>query len=162
MIRGNHQKALDLSLEAITIFKELDDEQGVAEVNYSMAGIYYKSNNYHFGMVHLLDCLTTFRKFEDHHNESRTLKSLGSIYDFLNDYANAKLSYEDAIKSAIRANDKNLESNVYNPLSGLLLKLGQKEKAMELIQRSIQLKESTGDLRGIAFAVYGRGKVYMF
>ena len=161
MIRGDHKKALDLSLEAISIFKSIDDECGIAEVNYSIAGIYYKSNNYHLGMVYLLDCLTTFRKFQDHHNESRTLKSLGTIYEFLSDYSNAKMSYEGAIRSAVRANDKNLESNAYNPLSGLLLKLDEIEKAMELIKRSIKLKKSTGDLRGIAFAMYGRGKVYL-
>jgi len=33
---------------------------------------------------------------------------------------------------------------------------------MELISRSIRLKRETGDLRGIAFAIYGRGKVSMY
>lgn len=161
MILGEYQKSLSLSMEAIIIFKELDDERGVADVNYSIAGIYYKSNKYHLGMVYLLDCLMTFRKFNDSHNESRTLKSLGAIYEFLGDYGNAKISYEGAIKSAIRANDENLESNAYNPLSGLLLKLDDVDKAQELIKKSIQLKEKTGDKRGMGFAKYGRGKVFM-
>ncbi|MGK0385484.1 MAG: signal transduction histidine kinase, partial [Patiriisocius sp.] len=162
MIQGASGLSLILSLEAIEIYKKLDDDRGIAKVNYSIAGIHYKSNNYHLGMVYLLDCLMTFRKYKDYHNESRSLKSLGAIYEFLGDQPNAKEAYEAAIKAAKLAGDKKLESNAYNPLSGLFLKLLEPEKAMELIQLSVALKQEMGDVRGEAFAIYGRGKVHLY
>lgn len=162
MIRGEHDASLKMSNEAIAIYRSLDDERGIAIAKYSLAGLYYKSNNYHLGMVYLLDCLISFKKFKDYHNESRTLKSLGTVYEYLNDYTNARLSYQGAIDAAKNAKDYNLESNVYNPMSGLLLKLGDNTRAMELIDLSIQLKTETNDQRGIAFAIYGRGKVHMY
>lgn len=162
MIIGQHETSLNMSNEAIEIYSSLDDERGVAIAKYSVAGLYYKSNNYHLGMVYLLDCLISFRKFKDFHNESRTLKSLGAVYEFLSDNENARLSYEGAIVAAQNAKDLNLESNAYNPMSGLLLKLGDSKKAMELINKSLALKTKTNDQRGIAFAIYGRGKVHMF
>ena len=161
MIRGEHQQSLAISKEAIKIFKSLDDERGIALAKYSIAGIYYKTNNYHLGMVYLLDCLISFRKFKDYHNESRTLKSLGAIHEFLSDYSNAKLSYESSIKAALKVKDKNLESNAYNPLSGLLLKVGKVDDAYNMIAKSINLKKETNDIRGLAFAIHGRGKVYL-
>jgi signal transduction histidine kinase/BarA-like signal transduction histidine kinase len=49
---------------------------------------------------------------------------------------------------------------VYNPLSGICIKKGETFKAMELAEKAISIKKDTGDLRGLAFAIYGRGKVY--
>lgn len=161
MIRGENDVSLKMSREAIEIFTSLDDERGIAIAKYSVAGLYYKSNNFHLGMVYLLDCLISFRKFKDYHNESRTLKSLGTVYEFLKDFQNAKISYEGAVIAAKNAKDFNLESNAYNPMSGLLLKLNDTVKAMELIEQSIKLKTKTNDQRGLAFAIYGRGKVHL-
>lgn len=160
MILGENEKSLELSQEAITIFKDLEDERGVAGVQYTIAGIYYKTNNFHLGMVYLLDCLIIFKKFEDFHNESRTQKTLGTIYEIFGDETNARSCYEAAVSAAIKGENKNLESNAYNPLSGLLLKQGEVEKALELIERAIAFKKETGDIRGSAFSIYGRGKVY--
>ncbi|MDC8004084.1 tetratricopeptide repeat protein [Aureisphaera galaxeae] len=161
MVKGEHEKSIKLSTEAINCFKSVDDELGAADANYSIAGVYYKSNNYHLGMFHLIDCLSIYRKHGDHHNESRTLKSLGTVYEVLGDYASAKSVYEGAIEAAQAVGDKNLESNAYNPLSGILLRYGKTQEAMDLIQRSVAMKQETGDTRGYAFAVYGRGKVYL-
>lgn len=161
MILGEYDESLEMSNNAIAIFTLLDDEREIAIVKYSIAGIYYKTDNYHLGMSFLLECLISFQKFKDHHNESRTLKSLGTVYEYLGDLINAQISYKGAVNAAKQAGDKNLESNVYNPKSGLLLKLGKVTEAMNLIETSIKLKEETNDKRGMAFAVYGRGKVYL-
>jgi signal transduction histidine kinase/CheY-like chemotaxis protein len=69
-------------------------------------------------------------------------------------------SYEDAIESARKAGDSNLESNAYNPLSGIYLKQGKIEKALGIIERAIAMKKQTGDIRGLAFSIYGRAKIY--
>ncbi|MEL6810792.1 MAG: tetratricopeptide repeat protein [Bacteroidota bacterium] len=162
MIRGEHQQSLDMSEEAIACFKELNDEKGIADAKYNIAGIYYKTNNYHLGMVYLIDCLRIYKRFEDRHNESRTQKSLGAVYEMLGDQPNAIRAYEGAIEAGLAGENKNLVSNAYNPLSGILLKTGKSDEALKMIQRSIALKEETGDVRGLAFALYGRGKVFTF
>ncbi len=161
MIRGEHEESLEMSNEAIDIFTDLEDEHGIALAKYSIAGLHYKTNNYHLGMAFLLESLISFKKFNDYPNQSRTFKSLGTIYEFLGDAINAKISYEEAISVAKIIQDKNLESNAYNPLSGLLLNLNKIDESKKLIDRSIELKTETNDLRGLAFAIYGRGKVYL-
>ena len=74
---------------------------------------------------------------------------------------NAYSFYKRAVRNAKLINDKNLESNVYNNLSGLLLKAKRYKFAMDLIERSIAFKIESNDVRGSAFAYYGKGKVYL-
>ncbi len=159
MISADNERAISMAEEAINYFKLENDELGVAGAKYSIAGVYYKTNNYHLGMFHLIDCLTIFKKYGDYHNESKTHKSLGTIYEVLGDQTNAISAYGNAIKCAKKLKDLNLESNVYNPLSGIYLKQGKIALALHTITMSVSMKLETGDTRGYAFAVYGRGKI---
>lgn len=160
MIRGEHKRAIKISNEAIVFFKQLEDETGIADAKYNLAGVYYKTNNYHLGLVHLIDCLAVYKNNQDFHNQARVYKSLGTIYEYFGDEKNAVQSYQLAIDTAKKVGDLNLKSNAYNPLSGIYLKQNRVEKAMEVIARSHEIKQQTGDTRGLAFAIYGRGKVY--
>ncbi len=160
MIKGEHTASTNMSEEAIKYFEELNDEQGIANAKYNIAGIYYKTDNFHLGLVYLVDCLTIYRKFNDYHNQARTQKSLGTIYEYFGDQKKAIQAYESAIECAKKAGDLNLESNAYNPLSSIYLKQGKAEKAGQMVERAIVMKKQTGDTRGLAFSIYGRAKVY--
>ncbi|WP_378174589.1 ATP-binding protein [Aquimarina sp. SS2-1] len=162
MISGRGNEALCLAERAIICFETLGDERGVADAKYSIAGIHYKTNNYHLGMIYLIDALVIYQKYDDWYNQSRTQKSLGTIYEILGDENSASEAYRIAIETAKKCKNWNLESNVYNPMSGILLKKHKPEEAFKMINRSIALKLKTGDDRGLAFAIYGRGKVYYY
>jgi signal transduction histidine kinase/CheY-like chemotaxis protein len=159
MIMGEYENALRMAEEAVKYYRELNDEKGIADAKYNIAGVYYKTNNYHLGLVNLVDCITIYRKFNDYHNLSRAHKSLGTIYEYFGDEKNAVKTYKAAIAAGQKAGDPNLESNAYNTLSGIYLKRNEIEKAAGLIERAINIKRQTGDLRGLAFSLYGRGKV---
>lgn len=161
MIIGRYDESLKTAAEAIKYFELLNDELGIANAKYSIAGVYYKTDNYHLGLVNLVDCITIFRKFNDYHNLSRSHKSMGTIFEYFGDEKNAIKAYEDAIDAAKKAGDKNLESNAYNPLSGICLKQKNIDKATHIIEEALAIKKQTNDIRGLAFALYGRGKVNM-
>jgi len=160
MITGEYEESMKLGDQALAIFKEINDLQGIADVKYSIAGIYYKTDNYHLGLIYLIDCLEIYRKLDDYHNQARVHKSLGTIYEYFGDEKSAIISYEKAIKAGHKVNDLNLVSNALNPLSGIYLSQGDVEKADEVIEESLRMKKETGDVRGMAFALYGKAKVY--
>jgi tetratricopeptide (TPR) repeat protein len=160
MIMGEYENSTKLSEESIRICEELNDEIGLADAKYNLAGICYKTDNHHLGVVYLLDCLVIYKKFNDYHNQSRAHKSLGTIYEYFSDVVNAERHYQYAVETARNAADRNLESNAYNSLSGVYLKRRKTAMAMEIIEKSVVMKQETGDVRGLAFAIYGRGKVY--
>lgn len=160
MIVGDFDLSINIAEEAITYFNEEGDERGIADAKYNIAGSLYKTDNFNLGLTYLIDCLTTYRKFGDHHNLARVHKSIGTIYEYFGDEKSAIQSYEDAVKSGEEADDLNLQSNAFNPLSGIYLNQGKLDEALKLIEKSIMLKIRTKDVRGLAFALYGRGKVF--
>lgn len=161
MIRGEYKRAVGLAKDAIKCFTTLGDEKGIADAKYSIAGVYYKTDNYHLGLIHLIDSLAIYKKYNDHHNQARVQKSLGTIYEYFGDRKNAIRAYEASIEEAKKVKDQDLIANAYNPLSGIYIKQNKISKAMDVIERSIAIKTRSGDVRGLAFALYGRGKVYM-
>jgi signal transduction histidine kinase/CheY-like chemotaxis protein len=160
MMVGEYDKAGCLAEEAMDLFSISKNEIGVADAKYTIASIHYKTNNFHLGLVNLIDCISIYRKFNDYHNLSKACKSLGTIYEYFGDEKNAIKTYEEAIEAGQKTGDPNLESNVYNNLSGIYIKQKNIDKAEELVQSAIKIKSQTGDLRGLAFSLYGRAKVF--
>lgn len=161
MIRGDYKRSIKLAKTAISYFEELNDEKGIADANFNIASVHYKTDHFHLGLINLSASLSTYRKLKDYHNQARVYKSLGTIYEYFGDQKNALSSYKNAIFAAKKINDLNLISNAYNPLSGIYLKNNKVAKAFALIEKSIQIKNKTCDVRGLAFAIYGRAKVYI-
>lgn len=161
MIKGKSEQALELSKKALDFFEEIKDVKGIADAKYNIASVHYKTDNYHLGLQHMLDCLQLYRQLQDWHNEARVLKSMGTIYEYFGDQTNAVDSYVKCIEAAEKVKDLNQISNAYNPLSGIYLKRDEIELAYSTIQKSITIKEQTKDIRGYAFALYGRGKVFL-
>ena len=160
MILGNYQKSLKLSKD---VLEKFEDKQFKAErslVLYTIGSIYYKSDNYHLGLKHLLECLALRREIGDKLGESQVLKAIGTIYEFFNDYESAEEVYEKCFEVSRSINDKLGESNACNPLSGIYLKHGKHKKALKMAERSISLKEAAGDQRGLAFAYHAKAKVF--
>jgi signal transduction histidine kinase len=159
MIHGEFGKSMELAHKAIHYFETVDDKLNLADAKFNLASVFYKTDNYHLGLINLLDCLQIYRQANDHHNIGRVYKAIGTIYEYFGDHTKATAAYQSTIEHAQLAGDKSLESNAYNPLSGIYLKKGDLDKAFELAQSSINIKNETGDIRGLAFAIYAKAKV---
>ncbi len=161
MIKGDFEMSQKASYEALEYYKINKNRKGIADATFNLASTYYKTDNFHKGLLLLLECKQIYADLVDHANLSKVLKAIGTVYEYLGDLHNAKESYEESIATAIICNDTNLESNGYNPLSGIYLKQGMLVEAMNLSQKSIDLKILSNDERGLAYSYYSRGKVYL-
>lgn len=161
MIICDFENSNKASNEAIEYFISINNKKGIADAKYTLGSVLYKSDNYHKGLSYMLEALVLYKKLNDIPNLSKVEKAVGTIYEYLGDTANAFRSYKNAVKNARKIKDINLESNVFNNLSGLVLKKGKLVIAMRMITHSIKLKLKSGDRRGYGFALYGRAKVYL-
>ncbi|MFN0048471.1 MAG: tetratricopeptide repeat protein [Cytophagales bacterium] len=161
MIIGDYQLSRQYSNEALLYFRAVNDQKGRADAIFNIASTYYKTDDFHQGLQLLLQCLQLYGEVNDYSNKARVLKALGTIYEYFGDTAKAIESYEKCVENAVIANEPNVESNAYNPLSGTYLKLGEDDVAMLLAEKSIAIKQNTKDERGLGFSIYGRGKVYL-
>jgi tetratricopeptide (TPR) repeat protein len=159
MISGEHTASIAIATEASNLYQQLKDEKGLADVRYTIASVYYKSDNLLLGLKYLLDCIKIYQRHNDYLSQAKAYKSLGTIYEYFGDAENATEVYTLAIKAAEICGDENMKTNVYNPLSGIYLNQGNFEKATELITNSIKFKLRTGDIRGLGFAYYGKAKI---
>jgi len=161
LVKGEFETARTFSESALAYFTEHQDLKGIADANYNLGSIYYRTNDYHRGLQVLLDCLKSYSSIHDFHNQARVLIPIGTIYEYFGDYQHASEAYLQCIQISKEINDLDLESNAYNPLSGIYLKQNEIDRAFELIQKSISIKTATDDKRGLAFAHYTRGKGYL-
>jgi len=161
LVRGEFEIARSLSESALAYFTETQNLKGIADANYNLASILYRTNDYHQGLRLMLDCLKAYRSLNDLHNQARTLIPIGTIYEYFGDYQHASDAYQQCVEISKTLNDGNLESNAYNPLAGIYLKQQKPEQAFELIQKSIAIKKEIQDNRGLAFAHYIRGKIHL-
>ncbi len=161
MITSDFQKSNQYSQEAIIYFEAIHDERGIADAKYNIGSVNYKTDNYHEGLLYLKEALRIYKKFDDFASQSKVEKAMGTVYEYIGDPANAFSAYKCAVRNARKIGNLNLESNVFNNLSGLLLKRQKPSVAMKMIEHAIVLKEQTKDTRGLAFAVYGRGKIHL-
>lgn len=160
MIITKHQQAIPHIDLAINYFESVGDNLGLA-FNYNTYGsIFYKTEDYHYGLKYLLKAYHIYNELGDVLKQSRTLKSIGAIYEFFKDYSKAKKTYLQCIELSTSIDDFNGISNALNPLSGLYLKEHNVKKATEAIEKSILLKQKSKDERGVGFALYGRAKVF--
>ncbi len=159
MIKGDNDICMKYANISIELYQELNDDRGVADSKYAISGVMYKTNNYHLGLVYLIDALNIYKKYNDYHNISRCEKTLGTIYEYFEDIEKAVESYENAIKAARLLDDIKLESNALTNLSSVCIKQNDLKKASTYIESSIAMKIKAEDIRGLAFAYYGKAKV---
>jgi hypothetical protein len=162
MVKGNYILSNDFSNRAIRYFETIGNERGIADAKFNIASTHYKSDNFQLGLLNLIDCLEIYKKHADYLNIGKVYKSMGTVYEFLGDQKNAIHSYNETIVNAKIVGDKNLESNAYNPLSGIYLKQNEIKKALELANLAMDMKLDSGDERGYAFSTYARAKVYAY
>ncbi len=160
MIQCNYSESNKLSEQALKYFEQQKNQQGIADAKFNIASIYYKTDQFHEGLLLLLDCQTIYRQLKDYEKEARVLKSIGTIYEYLGDVKSAIQVYKESAMVAIKDHNSDIESNAYNPLSGIYLNQGKIDESLALIKKSLKLKEATNDLRGVGFALYGRGKIF--
>ena len=157
---GRYDESFNSAQQGIQIFEQLADEIGVAQGKYNLAGFHFRTNNFQLSVVNAIDALIISKNNSDFTNISRCEKLLGSIYQYIGDEQKATDSFKNAIKAAKKINDLNLESNAYNNLSNIYLKNDNLTLASDIILKAVSIKEESNDIRGLAFAIYGRGKVF--
>lgn len=119
LVLGEFELARTFSESALAYFTTHHNQKGIADANYNLGSIYYRTNDYHKGLRVLLECLASYRSINDLHNQARVLIPIGTIYEYFGDYQHASEAYLQCIDISKEINDLNLESNAYNPLSGI-------------------------------------------
>lgn len=161
MIQGNHTKSISHSRKALDYFIQVQSLKDVADAKFNIASSLYKTDNFHDGLKGLLECRQIYQSIKDGSSEAKTLKSIATIYEYWGDLEKAFSIYQECIELSLVNGDRAMLSNAYNPMSGLYIKRGDLDTANAMSDKSIAIKKKVHDERGLAYSIYGKGKVFL-
>ena len=95
---GRYAEARDLCEQALELFREHANRQGVAGTLDVLGYVAHRSGQYHTALAHYRDALALCRDLGATYDEADTLDHLGHAYAALSQHAEARRVWQQAMK----------------------------------------------------------------
>ena len=153
--------ALEMYENALRKFELLGDNNMVSLLLNSIGRINLKLFNYDKAIDNLMGSLVLSESIKDTMAYANSLYMLGVIHTHTGDY---EIS-EDYYKKAIQA-FKSIDSYIYvyhvkSSLANLYKDINEDDKALKLYSECVTYSEKSSDKVGLAYALYGKGSLYI-
>ncbi len=155
----DYPKAI-LSIEsALSIFKQLNDQKGLAACFVELGMIYINQGKYAVAVEVLHQAYEIGKKENDNEILASSLKRLGIVYWYLNQLDNSLKYYKEAIKLAEETKRFNEMASLYNNISNVYYKKQDFPKAQYNLEKAYKLYKKQKDKDGMAIALSNMGEV---
>ncbi len=159
--KSDYTTALKYSLQALQLFKEIEDKTGTARILGDMGVVYWYQSDYPNALKYYFDALRMNEEINNKPDIAATLCNIGIVY-------NSEKEYQKALEYIIKANQideelgnkSGIASNL-GDIGELYQNLSDNNKALGYFENSLQLCEELGDKNGIARNLGNMGVVYM-
>ncbi|MCC1485108.1 tetratricopeptide repeat protein [Winogradskyella immobilis] len=158
--KGNYNIALKHSLEAISLFSEINDLPRKADALKQIGDIEYVLGNYESSINYYNKSIKIYQDFDDKIYLASAHNSIGLSYQKLNQYENALESQKNAISLAKEVNDKSSISSALYNLGELYIEKKAFSKAKEVLIESKTISEAENLKINIVNAHESLAKVY--
>jgi non-specific serine/threonine protein kinase len=157
--RGDHAAALALAEEALAIFREVNDREGVAEALYVLSTPLWWQGDYAAARAALTESLAIFRESGDRQLASITLSVLGHLAFAAGDLAAARaLSTEALVAQRELHHIVGIQFSLHN-----LGEVAQAEdnlaEARDCYAESLEITRQTGQADGLGMSLFHLGDV---
>ena len=161
-IKSNLDSALIYFKLGQDIAKRSNFENGIARSYVNIGYTYDRLDRKKEAVAHYEKALKIYKQLNFKRGINQCITNLGSIYFDLKQYKTAELYFQQVLENLKETpNDQmGLGSALYT-LGGTSRRLGKSKQAMVYYQRSLTIKETLGDLSGIALANWGIGQLYV-
>ncbi|MCO6500302.1 MAG: tetratricopeptide repeat protein [Vicingus serpentipes] len=133
--QGDILNGLDYFIQSLKIREKIGDKEGVAQGLNNIGDIYYTQGDVEKALDYHQKSLEIWKEIKDKRGEATSLNNIGTIYsDQLTELLNAKADSLDILK--------------------------KRELALQYYNRSLMIRESIEDKRGIAVSLINIGAVY--
>jgi len=157
---GDLQSAVKKGREALDIFTELQDRDGISSTLNTLGIAYRNIGSFDRG----LDCLMRSLKIESAKNNLRNLVKLygniGNIFDSMGQYSDGLQYYTKCLSIAEQLADENATADAHSNLGTCYHHLGEYEKSAKYHRRALKIRESQGDEHGISICLNNLGMIY--
>jgi len=139
--QGYLEEAFKLYEESLLLTEHIGNMIGIASIIDNMGSIFHQKGDIGKAIEYYNKAKDIFKSIFDPKGEIACTNKIGKIYY---DHGNLKLAkriWENNLESAIKFNDFPSMANAYNNLGGLLVREGNKDKAMNFFKQSLRISE---------------------
>ncbi len=159
-INGDIANSISTDSLALKIYVQLNDKEGIAEMNNNIGSSYYDLGQLNIAIKHFFSALKISEKSKSFTLISLCYGNLGSAYKGMEDFEKANLYYNKALEFAIKGGDKRHISGAYNLLSGMAMKQKKVKEAIELAKKALEIRRGLDSKRDIAQSYNNLGAYY--
>jgi tetratricopeptide (TPR) repeat protein len=157
---GEHQKALELFEQAVSLFRAIGHQKGEAWTLNNIGAITSYLGDKHKALDYFEQALVLVRAVGDKVGESRSLGNIGALWSYLG-YNDKALAYYEQILPIFRTlGDKPAEAIVLGNMGSVQLELGDNDKALAYYEQALFIFRIVGDRRGEADILMNIGDTY--
>jgi tetratricopeptide (TPR) repeat protein len=150
---GELSKAIDVTEQALAIFREAGDRQGEAVALSGLGDCYWELSQTARAIDLYEQSLAIAREIGDRQSESVVLGNLGNCYADLGQITRAIDLYEQALAIAQETGDRPGEALHLNNLGGSYDNLGLTARAIDLLEQALAIAREIGYRYGEALAL---------
>jgi predicted ATPase/class 3 adenylate cyclase len=158
-VQGNNTQAETWLKEALTIYHQINNLDGIADALNNLGNIALGQGNYYQAKAILEECLLLRRKQNNRQGICSTLNNLGIIANCQGDFSKAEIHLQEAISLACEIEDKLSEAYALFNLGQSYLFQQRIAPGFRFLRQSLEININLGNKTDIAECLAGLGVV---
>lgn len=159
--KGYLSIAQNYYLKALKTFEKLQQDRRATACYMSIADLYFEQKNYSKALENLLYALELTEKTGDRVRKSNTMLAIGNIHSETGNQVLARECYNNAILHYDTLGYFHMLDDCYKSIGFSYLKEGDPDKAIEYMDRALELSKHENDNTNIAEILEAKGQAYL-
>jgi predicted ATPase/class 3 adenylate cyclase len=151
--QSDYAATVELAEESLSIYREVDDKQGIASVLIKLSNAATEAGDYVTASGFLEEALTIWQELDDKHGTARALISLGWAALRPGDYQLANERLEAALAISRELEDTRSIGFELSGLGEVALRQGDYGRAATLLEESLELRRQLGSKWGVGVSL---------
>ncbi len=150
---GYNESALPLFQEALNIYSQMNDNNGISLINMQLGWVAIRTGNYPLAETHLRKYLALAQELGDKTGLTYAHSGLGEVAVRQKQYSRARDLLEKALSFSRERGDKWGEATILGSLGWLALCQQNFDRMRDYIQKSVSIRMDLGDKGGVAWCL---------
>ena len=143
-VAGGYAEALEHYERALTIVREINEQQGESTILNNIGAVYDNLGNYLQALSYYEQALTIAQELGNRSGEGITLNNIGGVYNNLSNYSQALSYYEQALTIAQEIDDRSEEGTTLNNIGLVYDNMGNYQQALSYYEQALAIAQEIG------------------
>lgn len=158
--KGEHEKALALCNEAVTISSKIGFKLGLYNAYNNTGVLYSDQSDFSEALKNLFAALKIGQELKIKKNIANTSSNIANIYAMQGNFPSSLQYNLEALKIREELNDRRAIANSYNNIGKVNAELGNNKEALKYHVLALKIREEIGDKKGLLTSYINFGNIY--